>query len=73
MNPRELRARLIARSVSGRYDLFLGVGAGLALLGAALLLVRLSPADMNRIDAIAPLGVAAGPRYPEGGMKTVNG
>jgi aryl-alcohol dehydrogenase-like predicted oxidoreductase len=34
--------------------------------------VRLTPADMRRIDEIAPLGVAAGTRYPEGGMKTVN-
>jgi aryl-alcohol dehydrogenase-like predicted oxidoreductase len=35
--------------------------------------VRLSDADMRRIDEIAPKGVAAGTRYPEGGMKTVNG
>ena len=34
--------------------------------------VRLSAQDMKRIDEIAPLGVAAGTRYPEGGMKTVN-
>jgi aryl-alcohol dehydrogenase-like predicted oxidoreductase len=35
--------------------------------------VRLTAADMRRIDEIAPVGVAAGTRYPEGGMKTVNG
>jgi len=35
--------------------------------------VRLSAADMKRIDEIAPAGVAAGSRYPEQGMKTVNG
>jgi len=35
--------------------------------------VKLSAADMRRIDEIAPLGVAAGTRYPEQGMKTVNG
>ena len=35
--------------------------------------VELTAADMRRIDQIAPLGVAAGTRYPEGGMKTVNG
>jgi aryl-alcohol dehydrogenase-like predicted oxidoreductase len=35
--------------------------------------VRLTPADMRRIDEIAPKGVAAGTRYPEQGMKTVNG
>jgi aryl-alcohol dehydrogenase-like predicted oxidoreductase len=34
--------------------------------------VRLTPDDLARIDAIAPRGVAAGPRYPEGGMRTVN-
>ena len=35
--------------------------------------VQLSAEDMRKIDAIAPLGVAAGTRYPEGGMRTVNG
>ncbi|HEX8849296.1 MAG TPA: aldo/keto reductase [Gemmatimonadaceae bacterium] len=35
--------------------------------------VELTAEDMRRIDAIAPLGVAAGMRYPEGGMRTVNG
>jgi len=35
--------------------------------------VRLTAEDMRRIDEIAPSGVAAGTRYPEGGMKTVNG
>ena len=35
--------------------------------------VRLTAADMRRIDEIVPVGVAAGTRYPEGGMKTVNG
>ena len=34
--------------------------------------VRLSGADMKRIDEIAPVGVAAGGRYPEQGMKSVN-
>jgi aryl-alcohol dehydrogenase-like predicted oxidoreductase len=34
--------------------------------------VKLTPADLRRIDEIAPLGVAAGTRYPEGGMATVN-
>jgi aryl-alcohol dehydrogenase-like predicted oxidoreductase len=34
--------------------------------------VKLTADDMRRIDEIAPLGVAAGTRYPEGGMKTVN-
>ena len=34
--------------------------------------VRLTPDDLRRIDAIAPHGVAAGTRYPEAGMGTVN-
>jgi aryl-alcohol dehydrogenase-like predicted oxidoreductase len=35
--------------------------------------VRLTADDMRRIDQIAPRGVAAGGRYTEQGMKTVNG
>jgi aryl-alcohol dehydrogenase-like predicted oxidoreductase len=34
--------------------------------------VTLTAADMSRIDAIAPRGVAAGERYPEGGMRSVS-
>jgi aryl-alcohol dehydrogenase-like predicted oxidoreductase len=34
--------------------------------------VTLTPGDLGRIDAIAPKGVAAGTRYHEGGMATVN-
>ncbi len=34
--------------------------------------VVLTPEDLRRIDAIAPKGVAAGTRYPESGMATVN-
>ena len=34
--------------------------------------VRLTPEDLRRIDEIAPQGVAAGARYPDGGMATVN-
>ena len=34
--------------------------------------VQLSPDDLRRIDEIAPVGVAAGTRYPERGMETVN-
>lgn len=34
--------------------------------------VELSDADMRRIDEIAPQGVAAGQRYPESSMHTVN-
>jgi aryl-alcohol dehydrogenase-like predicted oxidoreductase len=35
--------------------------------------VELSAADLRRIDEAAPHGVAAGLRYPEQGMKAVNG
>jgi len=35
--------------------------------------VRLTARDLQRIAAVAPKGVAAGARYPEGGMRTVNG
>ena len=48
MSDRDLHARLVARSVSGRYDLFLGVGAGLFILGAILLLFRLSAEEHMR-------------------------
>ena len=33
--------------------------------------VELSPADLERIDEVAPKGVAAGERYPEASMKMV--
>ena len=36
------------------------------------LAVVLSENDLRRIDAAAPKGVAAGERYPEGAMKSVN-
>jgi len=38
----------------------------------AALEVSLSPEDLERINEAAPKGVAAGERYPEGGMKAVN-
>lgn len=34
--------------------------------------VSLTPQDLRRIEAIAPKGVAAGKRYPDAGMATVN-
>lgn len=45
INPRGLRRRLVAASVAGRYDLFLGVGGGLAVLGLILFLRALGSAD----------------------------
>ncbi len=35
--------------------------------------VKLTAADLKRIDEVAPHGVAAGPRYSEAAMKVVNG
>ena len=35
--------------------------------------VELSPADLEEIEEVAPKGVAAGDRYHEAGMKTING
>ncbi len=35
--------------------------------------VELTPADLEEIEEVAPVGVAAGERYPEGGMRTING
>ncbi len=35
--------------------------------------IALSRDDLARLDEILPLGAAAGQRYPEGGMKAVNG
>jgi aryl-alcohol dehydrogenase-like predicted oxidoreductase len=38
----------------------------------AALEVELTPADLQRIEEIAPKGVAAGTRYPEAAMKAIN-
>jgi aryl-alcohol dehydrogenase-like predicted oxidoreductase len=35
--------------------------------------IELTPADLERIEEVAPKGVAAGDRYHEAGMKTING
>jgi len=34
--------------------------------------VKLSTDDLNRIDEMAPRGIASGPRYPEHMMALVN-
>ena len=39
---------------------------------AAAANVELTREDLEALDAVAPIGVAAGARYPEGGMKTIN-
>lgn len=38
----------------------------------AALEISLTPQELSRIDESAPKGLAAGDRYPEGGMKVVN-
>src|SRR5215470_15111772 len=48
METRGLRRRLVARSVAGGFDAFLGVGAGLAVLGLMLFLRTLGTADAPR-------------------------
>ena len=35
--------------------------------------IELAPADLQQIEEVAPKGVAAGERYHEAGMKTING
>ncbi len=39
----------------------------------AALELRLTAEDLRRIDEVAPKGVAAGPRYPEALMRSING
>jgi aryl-alcohol dehydrogenase-like predicted oxidoreductase len=39
---------------------------------ARVLNVRLTPEELERIDAVAPIGAAAGDRYADGGMRAVN-
>ncbi len=34
--------------------------------------IELNHQDMDKIEQAAPRGITAGPRYPEGGMKTIN-
>ena len=43
-----IRRRLVTRSVSGRYDAFLGLGAGLTILGLALFFRALGGQDADR-------------------------
>ena len=39
---------------------------------AGAVLVRLTTADIDRLEKVFPKGVAAGERYPQQGMQTVN-
>jgi hypothetical protein len=45
---RTLRERLVQAAVSGRYDLFLGVGAGLTILGLILFVQALAAGEADR-------------------------
>jgi aryl-alcohol dehydrogenase-like predicted oxidoreductase len=35
--------------------------------------LELSEAELRRLDEVAPMGWAHGDRYPEGGMRTLDG
>jgi hypothetical protein len=48
MSPGTIHGRLVERSLAGRYDLFLGVGGGLAILGLILFVRALSGEDAAR-------------------------
>jgi aryl-alcohol dehydrogenase-like predicted oxidoreductase len=39
---------------------------------AAAVDIRLTPEELEEIDALIPAGMASGTRYPEGGMRTIN-
>ena len=55
MSPGTVHQRLVERSLAGKYDLFLGVGGGLAILGS-------DPLRGARSGETTPRGVAALPR-----------
>jgi hypothetical protein len=48
MSPGTVHQRLVERSLAGRYDLFLGLGAGLAVLGLILFIGALGGEDAGR-------------------------
>lgn len=48
MSPRTVHARLVERSLAGRYDLFLGVGGGTAILGLILFVLALTGESAER-------------------------
>jgi Ni/Fe-hydrogenase subunit HybB-like protein len=66
MDHARLRQRLVEASLAGRYDLFLGIGAGLAILGLILLFQSLSGESADRawhlfqVNWIYFTGLAAG-------------
>jgi hypothetical protein len=48
MSPGTIHARLVDRAVRGKYDLFLGVGGGLAILGLILFIQALAAGTADR-------------------------
>ena len=48
MTPRTVHARLVDRALSGKYDLFLGLGGGLSILGLILFLMSLGGEEADR-------------------------
>lgn len=41
--------------------------------GVEISAIELTERDLHRLEVIAPVGVAAGMRYPEGAMRVLNG
>jgi hypothetical protein len=48
MSPGTVHHRLVERSLAGKYDLFLGVGSGIAILGLVLFVLALTGEDAAR-------------------------
>jgi hypothetical protein len=48
MSPRTVHARLVEAALAGKYDLFLGIGAGFAILGAILFFMALGGEHPDR-------------------------
>lgn len=48
MSPSPIHRRLVERSLAGRYDVFLGVGGGLAILGLILFVTALAGVNADR-------------------------
>ena len=70
--PGTLHERLVERSLAGRYDLFLGVGGGLAVLGLILFVVRPARATTRRPRLAAlprELAVLHRPRRRQRGLR----
>ena len=60
MSPSPIHRRLVERSLAGRYDVFLGVGGGLAILGLILFVTALAGGSPS--SASAPAREICSPR-----------